>query len=308
MPSDLSPHVSKGVIQIRDRAGVGLPFSKGLMATSILATGVETDVAYRIAAEIERTLRDQSRQDIGADELAELAAETITRHLGVDVSRRYRVWRRAKRTDRPLLIALGGAPGVGKSTVATRLAVRLGITRVVTTDTIREVLRTVIPQTVLPELHVSSFESSGSDAEASPFSSFQRQAQAVGAATAAVARRLAIEKRSAVLEGVHLLPGELTRSLRDTESKPIVVELLLTLGDEQLHRAHLVGRAYGEPSRNGQRHVRHFESIRRLQATLQEQARGAQVADYDIADPADFTQRVVEQVVDQVAAEQKGRE
>jgi hypothetical protein len=48
--TDYSRHIDEGVIQVRDRAGIGLPFSMGLMATSILATGVETDVAYRIAA------------------------------------------------------------------------------------------------------------------------------------------------------------------------------------------------------------------------------------------------------------------
>lgn len=47
MPTDFSPQPVSGAIQVRDRAGIGLPFSKGLMATSVLATGLETDVAYR---------------------------------------------------------------------------------------------------------------------------------------------------------------------------------------------------------------------------------------------------------------------
>ena len=51
---------------------------------------------------------------------------------------------------RPVVIVLGGAPGSGKSTLATNLAVRLDITRVVTTDAMREVLRVVVPATVLP--------------------------------------------------------------------------------------------------------------------------------------------------------------
>ena len=77
--------------------------------------------------------------------------------------------------------------------MATRLAVRLGITRVVTTDAIREVLRTVIPDTVLPELHCSTFETAKrADGAGGQLQSFHRQARAVGAATAAVANRLAI--------------------------------------------------------------------------------------------------------------------
>lgn len=269
MPTDLSPHASRGVIQVRDRAGVGLPFSKGLMATSILATGVETDVAFGIAAEIERELRHRGQGEIDADQLVKLAVKIITRNVGGDVADRYRAWRRAKRTGRPVFIALGGAPGIGKSTLATRLAVRLGITRIVTTDTIREVLRSVIPQTVLPELHVSTYEADdGTDGEARLLPVFERQASAVGAATAAVIRRLAAERRSAIVEGVHILPGQLSRQLADDDSLPITVELLLTLRDEQLHRAHLTCRLHGEPARGGQRHLRRFANIRLLQQSL----------------------------------------
>ena len=44
-----------------------------------------------------------------------------------------------RRLARPLIILLGGPTGAGKSTVATMLASRLGITRVIPTDAIREV-------------------------------------------------------------------------------------------------------------------------------------------------------------------------
>lgn len=295
MPTDYSPHPLAGVIQVRDRAGVGLPFSKGLMATSILATGVETDIAYRIAADIERKLRDHHRREIGAEDLVKLTFELITQSVGSEVAERYLAWRQAKRTGRPVFIVLGGAPGVGKSTLATRLAVRLGITRVLTTDTIREVLRTVIPATVLPELHVSTYEPT--DGADRVLQSFQRQARAVGAATAAVASRLASEARSAIIEGVHLLPGQLRGEFEKGRGNPIVVEMLLTLADEDLHRAHLMCRLDGEPARGGERHLKHFGTIRQLQAALSEMAQGARVDQYDIADPEGFTQRIVDQVV-----------
>lgn len=301
MPTDLSPPINHGIIQVRDRAGIGLPFSKGLMATSILATGVETDVAYKLAAKIEAELRHRGRGEIDADQLVVLATETITRELGDDVADRYRAWRRAKRTGRPIFIALGGAPGVGKSTIATRLAVRLGITRVVTTDTIREVLRTVIPATVLPELHSSTYESPvATTGHEMAMQSFHRQGQAVGAATAAVAVRLAAERRSAIFEGVHLLPGQFLRQFERNSAAPIIIELLLTLKDESLHRGHLTSRMHGEPGRGGNRHLEHFAEIRRLQRTLGEMAQQAEITEYDVANPADLTQHIVDQVVAQV--------
>jgi HAD superfamily hydrolase (TIGR01549 family) len=75
MPTDFSPQTRQGVIQVRDRAGIGLPFSKGLMATSILATGVETDVAFRLAADIEHELCDHQQNEVAADQLVDLELE-----------------------------------------------------------------------------------------------------------------------------------------------------------------------------------------------------------------------------------------
>jgi len=76
----------------------------------------------------------------------------------------------------------------------------------------------------------------------------------VGAATAAVARRLLAEGRSAVIEGVHVLPGEPEAHLGTDEGGAggrdgALVELLLTLGDEELHRGHLTRRMHDEPAR-----------------------------------------------------------
>jgi len=303
MPSDLYIDHRQRLIQVRDRAGIDLPFSKGIMATSILSTGLETLHAHRIAAEIERELRQRGVDEIAADDLAELAAEAIDRDAGDEAAERYRAWRRAKRAGRPLIVCLAGAPGVGKSTLATRLALRLGINRVVPTDAIREVLRTVIPATVLRELHASTFENfSDGGEESRPLATFMRQAHAVGAATAAVASRMATEGRSVIVEGVHLLPGELRDSVQSHKSAPLVIEVLLTLTDAETHRAHLTHRLKNEPIRGGQRHLEHFPIIRRLQDELRRIARKADVDEHDVAYPRDLTQRIVDQVVSQVDA------
>lgn len=296
MPTDLAARDAR-LIHVKDRAGTDLPFSKGLMATSILATGLETDRAYAIAAEIQQQLVQRRRPEIDADDLAALAAATIAARADEQVADRYRAWRRVKRTGRSVLLILGGAPGVGKSTIATRLAVRMGITRIVTTDTIREVLRTVIPSTVLPELHVSTYETAPPLPGNPPLGTFHRQARAVCAATAAVASRLASERRSAIVEGVHVLPGEISAQLRQHPAAPIVVELLLTLDDEDLHHAHLAHRRHGEPARAGQRHLDRFGEIRQLQATLRELARAAGVREFDVASPQGLTQLIVDRVL-----------
>ncbi len=117
------------------------------------------------------------------------------------------------------MIVLCGAPGTGKSTLATRIAVRLDITRVVTSDAIRDVLRTVVPKRSLPELHRSTFELVVPDSP-EPFSGFDRQCNAVGSAAVAIADRLADEHRSLILEGVHMLPGATALVAGRSPSRP----------------------------------------------------------------------------------------
>ena len=116
MPSDLA--AASRLVIVRDSAGLGLPFSKGLMATSILATGAETDQAYAIAAEIQRELTGRGAADIDAHELAMLAARTIEARAGAEFAARYQTWRRLRRDGRPLLLVLGGAPGVDGARMA----------------------------------------------------------------------------------------------------------------------------------------------------------------------------------------------
>ncbi len=303
MPSDLALKHSEKLIYVRGRRGGDLPFSKGLMATSILATGMETGTAHMIAAGIEKRLRQEKRREVDADELAALAEQAIEVQAGKDAANRYRAWRRVKRVGRPIVVCLGGAPGVGKSTVATRLALRLGINRVVPSDAVREVLRTVVPQTVLPELHVSTYETvEGDPAIGCSLTSFLRQSHAVGSACAAIASRLTAERRHVLLEGAHVLPGKVRDHLEQHGSDAIVVEVLLTIDQEDTHREQLTTRLSREPDRDGQRHLKHLPVIRLLQEELRKRAHKAGVAEHDIRHPEDLTQRVVDLIIAQIDA------
>ena len=298
MPADLRSETPEP-IQVRDNDGVDLPFSRGIMATSILATGVETDRAYGIAETIQRTLLTSGCSELDTDSLADLAAAKIAESAGDAAAARYVAWRHVRHANRPIVVCLAGAPGVGKSTLATRLALRLGVNRVVPSDAIREVLRTVIPDTVLPELHVSTYEAPDGTDGGSPRSGFVRQARAVTNASAAVASRLSAEGRHVILEGVHLLPGDVSARLRELESEALVVEVLLTLSDACAHQLHLRRRARTEPHRDGSRHLRNFPVIRQLQDELQRRAALAGVPEFDISRPEQLTQHIVDRIVDQ---------
>ena len=272
-------------------------FPRGSLATSILATGVETPIAYEVARNLQDHLHGNQIREIESDELMKLTGQELSRLVSPEVAEGYLLWRKARRIGRPIVVSMLGSSGVGKSTLATRLALRLGINRVVTTDAIREVLRTVIPSSVLPELHVSSYEGIESEFKETRESTYQRQSRAVASACGAVARRYVKEKKNVLFEGVHLLPGFLTREVEDMDERPIVVEILLAVGDEDMHFARLTHRLDSEPGRDGARHLQHFSVIRELQASMQSLAEEAGVPEYDVGRDEDLTQRIVKAIV-----------
>jgi len=159
------------------------------------------------------------------------------------------------------------------------------------------VLRTVVPPAVSPELHVSTYESIRDElGDASPLDSFRRQARAVGAASVAVAARLAKEGRSVVLEGVHLIPGRIRTELEKQGVDAIVEEVLLVLGSESHHRDHLLRRMEHEPARDGRRTVLNLETIRRLQTQLCRAASKAGVIQCEVRSPGNLTQIIVDRI------------
>ncbi|MGD9828231.1 MAG: ATP cone domain-containing protein [Hyphomicrobiaceae bacterium] len=297
MPNDFKSDHPTWTCSVIDRLDNSLPFSRGLLATSILATGIDTPSAYEVARVIQERLYRSGAERIDSEALIRMTAEEIARLVSNEVADRYLLWRKARRIGRPIIISLLGSSGVGKSTLATRLALRLGVNRVVTTDSIREVLRTVIPNSVLPELHVSSYEEIETDLPEAQSSTYHRQSRAVVAACAAIARRYVHEQRNVLFEGVHLLPGYLSRELKSMDENPIVVEVLLTLKDERLHTARLNHRLAKEPGRDGRRNLMHFEIIRSLQENMRGLAEAAAIPEFDVGSDQDLTQKIVREIV-----------
>ena len=92
--------------------------------------------------QLERWLSDQD-----ADEFVPAVREAL---------RQLRRYQELRELDRPIVILIGGATGTGKSTVATEIAYRLGITRVTSTDFIRQTMRAFFSLNSVPETQVLS--------------------------------------------------------------------------------------------------------------------------------------------------------
>ena len=143
------------------RKGHGLPYSKGLMAQALSATALSQERSFELARLIERRLAERGQAEIDVAALHALAEEVLVEQEGELTAARYRGWRRLDRLDRPLVVLIGGTTGVGKSTLATMLAARLGVNRVIATDVIRQVLRAFFTIEAMPTVHSSAFEAGG---------------------------------------------------------------------------------------------------------------------------------------------------
>jgi 2-phosphoglycerate kinase len=248
--------------------GHGLPYSKGLMAQSLQASGLAPERSFELAREIERRLALRGDRQVGVEGLDELCLEVLRAEEGESAVRRYKGWRRLDRLERPLVVLIGGTTGVGKSTLATMLAARLGITRVIATDVVRQVLRAFFTHEAMPSVHYSAFEVGGLEG-------YREQADRVATGVAAIVERAANEGQPIVVEGVHVVPGALERSLR---ARCVVAEALLVVADEELHRGHFSHRPGTRPA---ERYLGAFEEIRGLQDHLAERAREAGIAVID---------------------------
>lgn len=250
-----------------------LPFSKGLTAQSLSASGLPLDQAYALARIIEQRLNGRRTSPVEVEELRAVAEEVLAEHAGERAVQRFHDWQRLDRLDRPLIVLLAGTAGVGKSTLATMLANRIGLTRVIPTDAIREVLRASFSHAVLPAVHYSSFEASAAVA-LNPGRSgdndlvgFARQAEAVAAGVEAILERALRESVGLIVEGVHLVPGMLPSELK---RRAILVEALIVVEGRQQHQAHFSQRGCQRPA---ERYLRSLPQIRKLQDFLVERAR-----------------------------------
>lgn len=259
------------VVRRRDS---GLPYSKGFMAQSIMATGLAPARSYELARCIEERLRRTGVTEVSLLELRSLTEAVLLEKEGADAVERFRGWQRLDRMDRPLVVLIGGTAGTGKSTLATSLAHRLGITRLTATDMIRHVLRAFFAENVMPDVHYSSFEAraavglhdAGEDLD---LLGFRAQAEHVGSGVRAIIDRAIRERTPLVLEGVHLVPGILPPDLL---RRALVVHAVLVVSDEAAHRSHFEMRGEAQSRGPAHRYIEALPTIRKLQDYLVERA------------------------------------
>lgn len=276
----------------------GLPYSKGVMARALMAGGLAADQAYELARRVERELLD-SGSSFDFDRVQELAVEQLGEEGGGRAVRRLRRVRELQELDEPVILLIGGATGTGKSTVATEAAYRLGITRVTSTDFVRQTMRAFFSHEFMPSIHYSSFEAgnalrSPEEADDPMLAGFLEQTRNVLVGVGASIERALQEGWSMVLEGVHIVPG----MLPPVVNQALVVPCVLAITEEETHASHFwIRDATSEGLRPVQRYLDRLPDIRRMQDYIVGRARRTDVPVIENADVEEAIGAVIELVL-----------
>jgi 2-phosphoglycerate kinase len=206
---------------------------------------------------------------------------------------------RLERLGVPVIILVGGTTGTGKSTLATEVAHRAGITRVTSTDFIRQTMRAFFSREFMPSIHYSSFDAgqalrSPDDAADPMLAGFLDQTRNVLVGVGGQSSKPVPKGWSMVLEGVHLVPGMLPLEYGNA----LVVHCVLTIEDEAVHADHFwVRDTTTEGLRPVEKYLERLSDIRRLQDFIVSRAERAGVPVIGSGNVAPAVDEVVELVL-----------
>jgi len=294
------------IVVISDKKG-GLPFSKGILASSISVTGLDILTAYKIAVEIQEYFLKNKIYSLSLSDLRTIAFRFIKDKVNLEYAERYLLWQSVGKLEKPIIILIGGSTGVGKSTIATILANRLNITRVASTDAVREVMRASVSDKLIRPLRGSSYNAyknltlppSGVDPV---ILGFREQVLAVSVGIEAIIKRNVEEKSDTVIEGAHVVPGYL--NLKEYSSKAIIQQIVISVPDKDIHKEHFTKRTVEtQGSRPVNRYLRHLDKIIMIQNYIEKLAREKNVRIIENYNLDNVVSEILELILQRVKSE-----
>lgn len=265
---------------------------QALASRLLLDAGASAPQAAAVASEVRSGAVGETTEP---HVLAELV--TVLRAMGDEVLTprlKARAWLTSGQET--VLVLIGGTSGSGKSTVSEEVARRLGVQRVVDTDVIREVMRSVINPELLPPLFTSTYGAAEklrtNVGEQQVIRAFEQQVAVVQQGVVAAMRRIRKERISAVFNGVHLV-SSLT-DLSEFEDLAHLYHYVLTIGRVEDHRSRFITRME-ESGRGGKRYEDKLANIRRLDQYIQGASTGAVIVENE--DLQQTATRIVDDVV-----------
>ena len=251
------------------------PFSKGILSRSLNVADIGIEWAHEISTDIESDLIQNNITEISSSDLAEVILNHLE-SIDSEVALKYKNWRSLRISRKPLIILIGGASGVGTSSMAFELANRLRLKNLISTDMIREVMRKIVSKDLSPVIHKSSFDAfeavrTPSIRIDSVIEGFISHVDVVNVGVEAIIERSVKEGISTIIEGVHIVPGFIRNDLMENNN---IIMFTLTVDDEEAHKQRFYSRCR-QPwvKRSLERYMDNFDTIRKTQRFLVEQAK-----------------------------------
>jgi len=242
-----------------------VPLSLGMIARWMMKAGMESDPADAAAARVVGIIeaahppgadRGAPQATVRRDEVFARISDVLLVDGLTDVERRVRIRRWVRTSGQPLVVAVGGSSGVGKSTISQEVADRL-------------VIRSVLNPDLFPALSQSSFSAakmlkSNLTGNRLLFA-YEEQARIVQHGTVALARRSVKEGQQVMINGVHIVPG-----LQEVEADFPLFTYVLTVGSAEEHRGRFIKR-FLDGDRKPTEYLQRMDAIRELDAYIVEQ-------------------------------------
>ena len=250
------------------------PFSKERLAHSVQVAGLSLDQSYELAGHLENMLLGQRAQRTNSQVLQELVEAMLAEQFDQGYAERYRVWRAWRELDQPLIVLIGGASGVGKTSLAISMANVLDIPRVAATDDIRQIMRLMLSPELMPSIHTSSYLAWSSLPMATRdldpvLIGFREQVKVVSLGVRAILDRCLEEHSSVIIDGVHLLPDFLEKWTSE-HPRSFVVQLCLAVSERRVYEERFAKRASAAPARAGDKYLSHLDEIQKIQEHIME--------------------------------------
>lgn len=274
-------------VEVEQQCGRINPFSRLKFRNSLETIGLKFRESDDVVQMLQEHLTNKSIKTIKSRNLAMLIYRYLRQSskLGPAVAHRWLVWHDFINSGRELIFLIGGTAGCGKSSTANMLANRLEIVRSQSTDMLREVMRTMIPEQLMPVLHQSSFtawkglpgrkKTKGGVPEALLVQGYRSQADLLSLAIEAVVDRATREHVSLVLEGVHVHPAFMEKL--QTETDAVVIPVMLGLLKRKHLQQRIKDRSTNVPDRGAEHYLQYFDEIWRLQTYLLSEADRANI-------------------------------
>lgn len=168
----------------------------------------------------------------------------------------------------PKIILLSGGTGVGTSRYSFEIAKALNISSIVSTDAVREVLRSTFANGINETLGKSTYLAGKTLNYVNKLQDVQRteiirayklQSDAVNVGIEGIIKRSIEENIPTIIEGIHLRPGVISSNNNFLNN---VLEFHVYISDDEVHKKRFLSREKLAPERITRKYLDNFQEIR----------------------------------------------